>query len=346
MSRQQVGTAGLATRDAVRRVLTGLDRSSGGCVLVACSGGPDSLALAAATAFVAPGLGLPAAAAVVDHALQAGSADVTERAARTCREFGLDPVELLRVEVQDPSAEGPEAAARAARYAALEAAAHRMGALAVLLGHTRDDQAESVLLGLLRGSGARSLAGMPAHRGRFLRPFLQLPRATTVAACAELGLDPWADPHNADPAFARARARALLAELEQQLGSGTTAGLARTADLLRADDEALEEWAGREYAAATMATGPSGWSGRSTDDVALDCDRLAALPEAVRTRVLRRAALAAGARSADLGSTHLRALDAVVTDWHGQGLVDLPGPVHAVRECGRLLICRSDDHPT
>jgi tRNA(Ile)-lysidine synthase len=126
----------------------------------------------------------------------------------------------------------------------------------------------------------------------------------------------------------------LLAELEQRLGSGPTAGLARTADLLRADDEALEQWAAREYDAVVTADPPG--------QVAVDCDGLGPCPEAVRTRVLRRAALAAGARSADLTSTHLAALDAVVVRWHGQGQVDLPGPVRGVRECGRLLLAGPD----
>jgi tRNA(Ile)-lysidine synthase len=334
MSERRVAAAGLATRDAVRRMLADLSGPAGGPVLVACSGGPDSLALAAATAFVAPVLGRPAGAVVVDHGLQTASAEVTERAALTCRELGLDPVEVVRVDVAEVSADGPEAAARTARYAALDAVADRLGAVAILLGHTRDDQAESVLLGLLRGSGARSLAGMPARRDRYRRPFLDIPRSTTVAACAELGLEFWSDPHNSDPAFSRARARALLRELEERLGSGTTAGLARTADRLRADDEALEQWAEREYAAAMTVT----TTDPARDGVALDCDRLAALPQAVRMRLLRRAALAAGARSADLASSHLQALDALVTAWRGQGPVHLPGPVHGSRECGRLQI--------
>ncbi|MFL6100049.1 MAG: tRNA lysidine(34) synthetase TilS [Actinomycetales bacterium] len=338
----RVGPAGLATRDAVRRALADLADAAGSTgrtgptseagpaapVLVACSGGPDSLALASATAFVAQQLGVRAGAVVVDHQLQAGSAEVAAGAARTATELGLDPVEVLTVRVTATAGDGPEAAARAARYGALDAAAARRGAMAVLLGHTSDDQAESVLLGLLRGSGARSLSGMPARRGIYRRPFLRLSRETTAKACAELGLAPWADPHNVDPAYARARARRLVSDVAEQLGSGVRTGLARSAELLRADDEALETWAAREYDALLLPGDAPG----------LDCAALAGLPAAVRLRVLRRAALAAGARPPDLSSTHLAALDALVTAWHGQGPVDLPGPLHGVRDCGRLLI--------
>jgi tRNA(Ile)-lysidine synthase len=326
---KRAGAAGLATRDAVRRALA--DLRTGETVLVACSGGPDSLALASATAFVASRLGLTAGAVVVDHGLQTGSADVAARTAATCRTLGLDPVDIVTVDAAAMTGEGPEAAARAARYAALDAAADRHGAAAVLLGHTRDDQAESVLLGLLRGSGARSLAGMASRRDRYRRPLLGLTRDTTGKACAEIGLEPWADPHNDDPAYARARARQLLRELEERLGDGVAPGLARSADLLRADDEALQAWADDEYAALTGR-------GLATAKQGLDCAAIAALPQAVRTRVLRRAAIDAGVRTADLSSAHLAALDALVVGWHGQGPVHLPGPVRGVRDCGRLLL--------
>lgn len=322
---RRVGPAGLATRDAVRRGLT--DLPTGSLVLVACSGGPDSLALAAAAAYVVPRQGLRAGAVVVDHGLQAGSAEVAARAARECADLGLDPAEVVPVDVVGGAGDGPESAARTARYAALAATADRLAADAVLLGHTRDDQAESVLLGLLRGSGARSLAGMAPRRDRYRRPFLGLSRDTTAKACAELGLEPWSDPHNVDPAYARARTRQLLTELGDRLGSGVTEGLARSAELLRADDEALEVWAVQAHDEL-----------HGSDPAGLDCARLAALPAAVRRRVLRRAALAAGTRSADLTSTHLAALDALVTDWRGQGPVDLPGPLHGRRAYGRLLL--------
>ncbi len=232
-----------AVRNAVRASLAGL--APGDLVLAACSGGQDSLALAAALAFVAPRAGLRAGAVTVDHGLQEGSAERAAEVALTLRGLGLDPVRTATVTVAGPG--GPEAAARAARYAALEETAADVGAVAVLLGHTLDDQAETVLLGLARGSGPRSLAGMPPRRGLFVRPLLGVRRSVTAAACAALGLPAWSDPHNADRRFARVRVRLdALPALEAALGPGVAEALARTADQLRDDAEVLEKIAAAE----------------------------------------------------------------------------------------------------
>ncbi|SDF58282.1 tRNA lysidine(34) synthetase TilS [Klenkia brasiliensis] len=297
-----------AVRSAVRPGLTGP-------VLVACSGGADSLALAAAVAFEAPRAGVPAGAVTVDHGLQPGSAERAATTAGLLRDLGLDPVLVRRVRVG--TAGGPEAAAREARYAALSAAAGEHGAR-VALGHTRDDQAETVLLGLGRGSGPRSIAGMAGSRPPWWRPLLGLPRASTRAACTALGLPVWDDPHNTDPAFTRVRLRTeVLPLLEDVLGGGVAAALARTADLLREDTEALDELA----AAVADPT---------------DCAALAPLPAALRRRVLRRWLLEAG--TGDLAAVHLHAVDALVVGWRGQGRVDLPGGGGVVRASGRLAL--------
>jgi tRNA(Ile)-lysidine synthase len=307
-------------RVAVRRGLADLD--PGALVLVACSGGADSLALAAAARFEARLGALRVGAVTVDHGLQAGSADRAAALAGLLAERGLDPVEVAAVTVGTGG--GPEAAARTARYAALDEAADRLGAAAVLLGHTRDDQAETVLLGLARGSGGRSLAGMAPVAGRYRRPLLALDRATTARAAAAQGFDAWQDPHNLDPGYARVRVRSqALPALEQSIGPGVAAALARTADLLRADADALDGWARQAYSAADGTAG-------------LDVAALADLPAAVRRRVLRLAAVAAGCPSGSLALVHVDALDALVVAWHGQGVVDLPGGVGAERACDRL----------
>lgn len=311
-----------ATRVAVRAHLA--DVADGDLVLVACSGGADSLALAAALAFEAPRAGVRAGAVVVDHGLQAGSDTVAARAADTCRGLGLDPVEVVAVQVAEAGAGGPEARARDARHAALEAAAARLGAARVLLGHTRDDQAEQVLLGLARGSGARSLAAMAPRRGVIARPFLGLGRDITTAACAAQGLTPWNDPHNEDRTYRRVRARALLAALEADLGPGIAAALARSAELLRVDADTLDALA--DDAAARLGAGP--WP----------VDELIALPDGVRLRVWRRLAAAAGCPIADVSATHVGALDALLTRWHGQGPVALPGARRGQRRAGRIAI--------
>ena len=236
------GVAVAEVRSAVRACLS--DLAAGDLVLVACSGGADSLALAAAAAFAAPRLGLRAGGVTVDHGLQPGSAERAGETTALLSTLGLDPVHNTTVTVPSGTAKGPEAAARQARYAALDAAAGEYGAVAVLLGHTLDDQAETVLLGLARGSGARSLAGMPGRRGPYRRPLLAVRRATTAAACAELGLQTWQDPHNQDFRFARARVRhQALPALEAALGPGVAEALARTAAQLRADAECLDDLA-------------------------------------------------------------------------------------------------------
>ena len=387
-------------RSGVRRCLADLE--PGDLVLAACSGGADSLALAAALAHEAPRLSLRGGGVTVDHGLQAGSAERAGRVAALLRGLGLDPVHQVSVTVPaGPGSGGPEAAARAARYAALEQVAEQAGAAAVLLGHTRDDQAETVLLGLARGAGGRALAGMPARRGRLRRPLLGVPRATLREACTAQGLEPWDDPHNADPAYARARVRhQAMPALEAALGPGVAAALARSAAQLTADCDALDALAAAEswriqpagpsvaglgqrdpaagdgtghggerdpMASAGDGTGhtgerdptasagdgtghggelhptagePAGGTGRAV--VVLDIEGLAELAPAVRSRVLRQAALAAGCPGGSLAAGHVAALDALVTGWHGQRWADLPGVIRARRRYGKLLFSKGE----
>jgi tRNA(Ile)-lysidine synthase len=322
------------------------DLEPGDLVLAACSGGADSLALAAALAHEAPRLGLRGGGVTVDHGLQEGSAAQAARVAAALGALGLDPVRQVRVTVDGlPGAGGPEAAARRARYTALEQVAHQTGAAAVLLGHSRDDQAETVLLGLARGSGGRALAGMPARRGRFRRPVLSLSRSTLREACLAQRLDPWDDPHNCDPSYARVRVRRVaLPALEDALGPGIAAALARSAAQLRADCEALDAIASGEawriQPAAPHGSGPAAHAGDGAVTTVLsvaDTDGLAALAPAIRTRVLRQAALLAGCPGGSLTAAHVAALDALVTGWHGQRGADLPGAIRAQRRYGKLL---------
>jgi tRNA(Ile)-lysidine synthase len=317
-------------RSAVRRGLA--EFAAGDLVLAACSGGADSLALAAALAHEAPRGQLRAGGVTVDHGLQPGSAERALEVTRILAGLGLDPVKRMTVCVPGAAGHGgPEAAARAARYQALDEAARQTQATAVLLAHSRDDQAESVLLGLARGSGARSLAGMPPRRGLYLRPLLGVSRATLRAACEALGLRPWDDPHNCDPAYARARVRhQALPALEAALGPGVAEALARTAGQVRADAEALDDLAASQ---AELAR---------DDDGAWQAGLLAALPAAIRTRVLRRAAIASGCPAGSRTARHVEALDSLVTSWHGQRWTDLPGGIRGTRHCGKLLFTAGD----
>ncbi|MGI8648559.1 MAG: tRNA lysidine(34) synthetase TilS [Acidimicrobiales bacterium] len=291
-------------------------------VLVACSGGPDSLALADAVAAIAPSVGLSAGLVSVDHGLAAGSRQRAQSVADWALRRGLQPCEAVTVTVRGTG--GPESAARAARYAALDVAAQRHGAVAVLLGHTQDDQAETVLLGLARGSGARALAGMASQRGRYHRPLLGLSRACTRQAAAQRQLPVWHDPHNTDVRFTRSRLRALLPELEASIGPGVIAGLTRTAHLLRADAEYLDA------AAAALLAETVGVDG------SLDAVALAAQPLALRGRVLRGWVLRTDVTAGAFTAAHVARLDELLTHWHGQGPVYLPGAVRVGRRAGRL----------
>jgi tRNA(Ile)-lysidine synthase len=316
----------------------------GPLVLVACSGGADSMALASALAFEAPRLGVRAGGITVDHGLQAGSAERAQDVVARLGALRLAPVEAVSVTVARTRT-GPEAAAREARYAALDQAAERLGADAVLLGHTRDDQAETVLLGLARGSGTRSLSGMPAvtgPSGRYRRPFLTVDRHITRSACLAQSLPVWDDPHNADPAYTRSRVRhEALPSLEKALGKGVIEALARTAHLSRDDADALDSWAAEaELSVRIDRPGTEGWDGCE-----LDTARLYALPPAVRRRVLRRAALAAGAPGGSLSARHIGEIDRLVTSWRGQRAINLPGLVEATRQGGRLVIRHGSPMP-
>lgn len=261
---------------------------------VGLSGGPDSVALTAVAAQL-----LPTTALIVDHGLQADSADVAEAARRHALALGCVDAQVLAVQV---AADGNlEAAARTARYAALDA--HRQGP--VLLAHTLDDQAETVLLGLGRGSGPRSIAGMRPHDPPWCRPLLGVRRAVTHAACAELSLNCWQDPHNTDSRFVRSRLRhEVLPLLEDVLGGGVAEALARTATALREDTDFIDALAAQALAQV-----------RSDDG--LDVGALTGLPEPVRRRVLRGWLLAGGAIG--LTDKQIRGVDALITDWRGQG---------------------------
>ncbi len=317
-------------RRAVRAGLAGIE--PGSSVVVALSGGADSLALAAAVAFEAPKLGLTAIAVIVDHGLQEGSPDAAASAAAKARTLGLD-ARIARVDVDTEG--GPEAAARASRYAALEAHARAAGAAAILTAHTLDDQAETVLLGLARGSGTASLQGMapastPASGTRLMRPLLGVRRATTRAACAAEGHEPWDDPHNADLRFARVRVRTrVLPVLEAELGPGIAEALARTAEQAREDAEAFDLQVARAIDGLVEPVG---------EGIAIPVAGLASLSAAVRHRVIR--SVVAAEFAASLTRAQTLEVARLVTDWSGQGPIDLPG-CRATRVGARLELTRA-----
>lgn len=322
-----------AVRRAARESLRPFE-GSGARVLVALSGGADSLALAAAVAHEAPRAGLEPWAVTVDHGLQDGSADVAARAARQAEELGIAHARVVRVDVGADG--GPEAAAREARYAAIRRVAEDAGgAAAVLLAHTLDDQAETVLLGLARGSGAASLQGMAPRRTderglAWVRPLLALRRDDTRVFCERTGLEPWADPHNADARFARVRVRErLLPALERELGPGVAEALARTAEQLREDNDAFADMI-EEIIEDIVEPAEAG--------IAVSVAALAANPAALRGRIIRHVV------SSEFGVALTRSQTLEVArlaiDWRGQGPIDLP-ECQATRANGWIVFTAS-----
>jgi tRNA(Ile)-lysidine synthase len=307
-------------------------------VLVGLSGGADSLALASATAFEAPRAGLRAGAVIINHNLQAGSARQADAAATQARELGLDPVLVQSVNVGGASGAGagPEADARTARYAAFQRVLQDTGASHLLLGHTLDDQAETVLLGLARGSGPVSLRGMAGASGPYLRPMLGIRRVLTRQFCLDAGLDRWDDPQNLDPAYARVRVReTVLPVMENELGPGIAEALVRTADQLREDSDALDHLAGQLLAAfRSFGEDPAG---------TLSVEDLASQPSALQNRVIR--LLVADEFGITLERTHTLAVARLLTNWSGQKALDLPG-VRVIRQNGKLIFSDSGHAPS
>mgnify|MGYP000067406170 FL=1 len=313
-------TAVPAVRNAVRTLLEKYE--AGDKVIVAVSGGADSLALAYALSAEAEKVAITVIGVTVDHQLQAASSVQAEKVVAQLSKFGLSCViKKVTVDIK----EGLEASARKVRYEALSEVAEKENAVAVFLGHTKDDQAETVLLGLARGSGTRSLSGMAHHNGIYVRPLLEITRTQNEEFCKEVGLDYWNDPHNQDSQFARVRVRTeALPVLEKSIGPGISDALARSSHLLRDDADALDHWAKREE--------------NHLDLLDLDCSHLETLPRAIRTRILRAAIYAAGAPSGSVSAEHVSAVEALISAWNGQGALNLPGGVKVERISGRLSL--------
>lgn len=308
-------------RSAVRPHLEKL--GAGDSLLVAVSGGADSLALASAVIAESKDLLLRPIAVTIDHQLQDGSAAQAARVVEQLQKLGYVDVISRKVIVDQSS--GLESGARDARYAALHEIATEMNASQIYLGHTRDDQAETVLLGLARGSGARSLSGMASVNGKIIRPLLNVTRELTEQVCIDLGIEIWNDPHNLNQDFSRVRVRTrVLPVMEEEMGPGISQALARTAALLRDDADALDQLAEQAAGGLNFAD--------------LEIEYLLLLPKAVRTRVLRKAIYAQGAPGGAITADHVAAVEALVTSWHGQGEVSLPGGVKVARISGRLSL--------
>ena len=290
-------------------------------VLFGCSGGADSMALA--VALFMESLNTKVIPIVIDHGLQEGSAQITSQTVERLKQIGFTQVESARAQVT--MTDGLEASARRARYQLFNQFIETYQPKYFLLAHTLNDQAENVLLGLARGSGARSLSGMAVKNNIFVRPLLKISRELTTAACSEARIEIWSDPHNEDLRFTRVRVRKnLLPIIEDNLGPGITEALVRSADLLRDDADALDGFAAEYF--------------NQADSFNLDVKELERLPKAITTRVLRLAIYKAGAPAGSLTAEHIAAAQALISDWHGQKEVSLPGNVKLLRNSGRITL--------
>ncbi len=308
---------------AVRQAVRPWVESAPARILLGVSGGTDSMALAIACLQECKKAGVDLVAIIVDHQLQSASAEVASSTKSELHRLGFETVEIMtvRVERQD----GMEASARRARYLAFDEAIAKYQPDYFFLAHTKNDQAETVLLGLARGSGTRSLSGMATVSGKFIRPLLDLERRTTESVCQENGVKVWQDPHNSDVHYARVRVRnEVLPVLESQLGPGIQSALARSAKILRQDADALDLLAAQFLA--------------SRDSTQFEVKELLDLPQAIRARVLRLAIYEAGAPEGSLSAGHLSPIEALITQYHGQGAVSLPGGVKVARISGRLWL--------
>ncbi len=315
-------------QNAVQNLLKDLD--PGDLVLVGCSGGADSLALVWTTSVVGKRLELKTGAVIVDHQLIPESNDVAQNAKKQCEELGIEKVIIKKVEVNQTN-EGLEAAARIARYEAFENVLHETNAKVILLAHTQDDQAETVLMRLTRGSGAKSLSGMSAISGKYLRPFLHLRKKIVHDSLDLIGMKAWQDPANFDNQYLRVKVRQeLMPKLIEVLGEVAISSLDKTSQLLRLDNQALDELA-QQFVDAQDDVKKNG----------LKVKELENLPEAIRTRVLKICAVASGVHPGPFSFEHIEAIDALVKNWHGQGNVDLPGFIQATRVDGSLRFISS-----
>ena len=313
----------LELRNAVRFWFQKLDANSKVCIGV--SGGADSLALAIVAKLEAADFNLDLVAVIVDHNLQENSAEVATSTKKKLESIGYSDIFVGKANVL--VTDGVEASARRARYLVFQQALETYGSKVFLLGHTKNDQAEGVLLGLARGSGTKSLSGMAEISGPFIRPFLNVDRSTTQAACDESGIEYWSDPHNLNTEFTRVRIREnILPLIEKEIGPGIIDALSRSAKILREDATALDEWAERTFG--------------EVDPTDIEISFLVSLPIAVRSRVLRLAIYAAGAPSGSISATHLEPIEAFVSDWRGQGHTSLPGGVKVCRISGRLSLSK------
>lgn len=301
-------------------------------VVVAVSGGPDSMCLLHSLVRLQRLLRIEPVCFHFDHLLRRRS-DEDARYVRSHADRLNVPFLLRRAESRPGKGESVEAWARAVRYEALTAVLEELGGGTAAVGHTADDQAETVLLALLRGGGLEAMAGMSAVNRPVVRPLLETTREETVAFCRALRIRPRHDPMNEDPSFMRvALRRRVIPALERSLGRNVRETVSRTADLLRKDAEFLDQLAADAFRTVVASDGP---------DALLRTQRLEELAPSVTSRIVRRILLEQGMVPE---ARHVESILALAAASPGAA-VSLPRSLKAKREKGYVRISRPSPRP-
>ena len=295
---------------------------------IGCSGGADSLALLAGLSTIYRNRrSQQVHVVIIDHQLQSVTAEVAQTTADYAKAYGFIP-HIVQVNVATTK-EGVEAAARTARYDAFETIIKQENLQKFFLAHTMNDQAEQVLLGLLRGSGTRSLSGIRETRDTYARPFLNsLTRSDTEAVCFEANLDYWNDPHNQSEEYARVVARQFLTEMSGKLKQDFVRPLAKSAQISSEDSEALDFYVLKEYSHFEAS---HSWSVADIE----------ALPKSVRVKLYKLKLSEMGSHTDSLTFLLLNRVDEFVTDWRGQKEVNFSNGVAVARKNNEIIFQKS-----
>ena len=311
----------MLARNAIKRSLMHIDISDN--IGVGCSGGADSSAILLGLSTIYKNSNAKKVhVVIVNHQLQEITDTVSLNTAKLAESYGFN-AHIVPVAINSTEG-GAESAAREARYEAFNCMIQQYDIRAFLIGHTKNDQAEQVFLGMLRGSGTRSLSGIPEIRGIFIRPFLnELSRKDTQQVCVENEVDYWCDPHNDSLMYKRVAVRKLIQETEKSAEQNIVDSLVRTAQISAEDAEALDFYAN----SAIQQLDKTGWLVKD----------LQQFPQAVRKRAYRIKLASLNAKSDSLSFKIVAQIDNLITDWTGQGAVSVSNRITAQRENSKIV---------
>lgn len=311
----------MLARNAIKSALSTVSKDAN--VGLGVSGGADSLALLIALSTLYKGDRASQVHVVsIDHQLQEITSQISQQVATLANNFGFT-THIIPIDIPE-TGNGAEADARTARYSAFDTIITDHNLEAFLIGHTKSDQAEQVMLGLLRGSGTRSISGIPERRGVFVRPFLNvLNRAETQKVCNENLVTYWCDPHNDSTDYNRVNIRKLIKETETVTGQNIVEPLVRTAKISTEDADALDFYATVAY--DTIVS--SDWN----------IDTLLTVPVAIRKRVYRNKLISLNIATDKVSFDALASIETLISDWHGQKVNNITSNLMVTRVDNRIV---------